>query len=180
MSVDNSFGTFVVCNYSNIGTNAGVVKKLIGQCYYSFEPIIFYYPFANIAFATFRSTCKKWWAFKHNSDVRYIVLHLRNHMLQEKQQAIVNPWQSGSKTVAHSFIICLCFNCFLSFLPIYTKWRIWKHIVKLFVLSHMPGYKVFLTNNTLTISRITSLGVKFSPAVSLDCSDNFLMSSSKV
>src|SRR6266487_5316657 len=84
---------FAVGEYPDIGGDACVVEKLLGQGYDDLKPIVLQYPAANLAFTTAGIAREERRAVHHDGYTASAfvgVLHASKHVLEKEQLSITD------------------------------------------------------------------------------------------
>ena len=122
-----------VREHPDIGGDAGVVEKLIGQRHDRFQPVALDDPAADVALAAAGVAREQRRAVEDDGDAAATFpgeLHLRQHVLQEQQRAVVDPRQACAEAPLVAQRVALSLDGVLLLLPLHAKGRIGQHVVE--------------------------------------------------
>src|SRR5437868_6161578 len=86
---------FAVSEHPDVGGDAGVVEKLLGQGYDGLKPVVLQYPAAYFAFTTTSIASEERRAVHndgHTAPTFIRVLHTSKHVLEKEQLAVTDAW----------------------------------------------------------------------------------------
>ena len=126
-------GPLAVGEHPDVRRDAGVVEELVGQRDDGLQPVVLDDPAADVALAVARVAGEQRRAVEHDGDAAAAVLrraHLREHVLEEEQRAVVDARQAGAEAavVAERFGLPLDVAALL--LPLHAEGRVGEHVVE--------------------------------------------------
>lgn len=134
----------------DVGGDAGIVKELIGQADDGLQHVILNDPAADVALAAARVAGEERRAIEDDADARTFAailrrrFHLRNHVEQEEQRAIVDARQAGTEAALEAKLLVLLRYVVLLRLPLHAEGRVREHVVKPFVRMAVAIREAFL------------------------------------
>ena len=94
-----------VGEHPDVGGDAGVVEELVGQGDDGLQPVVLDDPLADVALAAAGIAGEQRRAVEDDADAAAALLgcaHLREHVLEEEQRAVVDAGQSGAEASVDS------------------------------------------------------------------------------
>src|SRR6188472_4230887 len=128
-----SLRTLAVRDDPEVGRAAGVVEELVGKRDDGLEPVVLDDPAADLRLARARRAGEERRAVEHNRDPRASLLgrpHLREHVLEKKEAAVVDPRQPRSEAAAEAACLVLIADDLLDLLPLHAERRVREHVVE--------------------------------------------------
>ena len=117
----------------DVGGNAGVVEKLVGQGDNRLQPVVLDDPLADVGFAAPGVARKQRRAVEDDAQTGSAFIdgpHLRNHVLEKEQRAVVDPRESCAEASGIAELLRFAPDEFLLLLPFDAKRRIREHVVE--------------------------------------------------
>src|SRR2546421_11683241 len=108
LTLTRALPLLAVCHNPDISKNARIIEKLVGQADNRFESIVLNDPTANVALAASGVTRKQWRTVEDDADARTFaalfgrVVHLRDHVQQEKQSTVIDTRKARTETPAEA------------------------------------------------------------------------------
>ena len=135
----------------NVGGDAGIVEELVGQADDGLQHVVLDDPAADVALAAARIAGEERRAIEDDADARAFAaairrrgLHLRDHVEQEEQRAVIDARQAGAESSLEAELVVLLGDVVLLRLPLHAKGRIGQHVVKLLVRVAVAIDEAFL------------------------------------
>ncbi len=118
-----------------VGRDACVVEELIRQGDDRFEPIVFDDPLPDLALARARVPGEERRAIEDDREAAPAFvdrLHLREHVLEEEERAVVDAREAGAEAPVHSFTLRFVFHELLHLLPFDAEGRVREQVIEAF------------------------------------------------
>ena len=122
-----------VREHPDVGRDARVVEKLVGECDDGLQPVVLDNPPADVALPAAGITREQGRSVEHDREAAAAFLgglHLRKHVLQEQQRAVVDPGQARAEAAVVPERVRLAFDVALLLLPLHAEGRIGEHVVE--------------------------------------------------
>ena len=134
----------------DIGEDAGVVEKLVGQRHDAVEPVVLDDPAADVGRPRSGVAGEQRRAVEDDGDLRagpvlvplLVGVHLGDHVLKEEERAVVDGREPGAEPARKAHGPVLALDRLLLVLPFDAEGRVGHQVVEAFALEAVPGLAV--------------------------------------